>query len=92
MSGNINKIPAAHVSTFHTVISDILLIKFYCKTSRDKHRINPLFFSQPVVQTVVLWKSGKTVCVRLPAYLGVIFDGIPNWVLIFDCSEFPNRC
>jgi hypothetical protein len=32
------------------------------------------------------WKDH--VCWRLPAYLGVNFDGNPNWVLIFD---FPKQ-
>ena len=37
---------------------------------------------------MVLWKSGKVVCCRLHACLGVNFDGNPNWVLIFD---FPKQ-
>ena len=37
---------------------------------------------------MVLWKSGKVVCRRLHAYLGVNFDGNLNLVLIFD---FPKR-
>ena len=36
------------------------------------------FFSQPVAQTVVLWKSGKVVH---------IISHMPIWILIFECPK-----
>ena len=57
-------------------------------TSIDKHRIQAFFLGlRRKLWFVEEWKGYVWLCV-LHAYLGVNFDGNPNWVLNFD---FPKR-